>query len=479
MYAVSCIANFKENFTKNLPYCKLLHEQISAARDFSSVGEPFIAEHASLCASKPDCLITKICEGYQFTIAFFGELCDTYSLKNTLTSCGYRFTYGSDAELALYAYIHFGKNCVIKFSGSFAFVVYDSMRRQIFAANDPISSIPLYYGQIRDSTVICTCINGILDHPDMRARISGNGINCLLCAAKDSADDIFEDIFTLKPSHTLKIKESGTTVSEYVPKSDTTRGLVPYGSFFFAKEPPHETSAVLVGDENEGELLQLLSARAAKDFLKVSAYSFTLPSLRHHSSVSYLPLTLDESSVYAALESCVLSCGVPVLSESDYLFATAFKQINDYSRPLAVIRPLKPSVSRILSRFFSEGDCLFPQVAETLCGTLPPISTPLNIPFMLSQNLSVIPITPLLTPPHKADTPSIVQSPAQSFIRRIFLDIISKNNSPISAFFKKSALLKLYESGLDAENCGLYEFEIMSYIIKLNIWFEKYRPRII
>ena len=69
MNGISCFVNFKENLSKNVPYYKLLISQI--CEDHKDI---WISEDVALGACPKSSIVTKICEGYQFTIAFFGTL---------------------------------------------------------------------------------------------------------------------------------------------------------------------------------------------------------------------------------------------------------------------------------------------------------------------------------------------------------------------------------------------------------------------
>ncbi|MBQ7974888.1 MAG: hypothetical protein IJ300_04300, partial [Clostridia bacterium] len=100
--------NFKNNLSKNIPYYDLLIRQINGTGENSFCGEPLICEQAVLFSG---CTLSKICEGYQFTIAFSGKIENSDELKCELSGFGYHFLTDKDAELALSAYIHFGEKC--------------------------------------------------------------------------------------------------------------------------------------------------------------------------------------------------------------------------------------------------------------------------------------------------------------------------------------------------------------------------------
>jgi hypothetical protein len=108
MRGISCLLNFKESLTKNPPYYELLSRQICMPEQESSLHSPCISEHTAFCTDSDSYIISRVCEGYQFTIAFSGDLVSFASQKEELSACGYPFLVHNDAELALLSYIHFG-----------------------------------------------------------------------------------------------------------------------------------------------------------------------------------------------------------------------------------------------------------------------------------------------------------------------------------------------------------------------------------
>ena len=86
----------------------------------------------------------RVCAGYEFVIAYNGELYNSCELRAELERCGYEFETGSDTEVLLYTYIHYGAACASKLNGIFAFAVYDSMRQRVFLCRDRFGVKPLF-----------------------------------------------------------------------------------------------------------------------------------------------------------------------------------------------------------------------------------------------------------------------------------------------------------------------------------------------
>lgn len=75
-----------------------------------------------------------------------GELYNTDDLRAELKKCGHDFDSYSDTEVLLTSYIEWGKDCVNKLIGIFAFAVYDEYNKEVFLARDQmgVKTIVLY-----------------------------------------------------------------------------------------------------------------------------------------------------------------------------------------------------------------------------------------------------------------------------------------------------------------------------------------------
>lgn len=74
-----------------------------------------------------------------------GEIYNYVELREALTVKGHRFSTGTDSEVILAAYREWGETCVEHFNGMWAFVIWDSERRTLFASRDRVGIKPFYY----------------------------------------------------------------------------------------------------------------------------------------------------------------------------------------------------------------------------------------------------------------------------------------------------------------------------------------------
>ena len=81
----------------------------------------------------------------RLVIVFNGEIFNYIELREELTSYGYSFRTGTDTEVLLAAYTHWGDDCLHKFNGMWAFVIYDRIAKTVFGARDRYGIKPFYY----------------------------------------------------------------------------------------------------------------------------------------------------------------------------------------------------------------------------------------------------------------------------------------------------------------------------------------------
>src|SRR3954453_5031296 len=74
-----------------------------------------------------------------------GEFYGYEPIQRDLERSGHRLRTCSDSEIALHLYEDLGTQCLHKLRGEFAFVVWDSTHRTLFAARDRFGIKPLFY----------------------------------------------------------------------------------------------------------------------------------------------------------------------------------------------------------------------------------------------------------------------------------------------------------------------------------------------
>lgn len=81
----------------------------------------------------------------RYTIIHNGEIYNYIELKEDLQKKGYSFHSKTDTEVITAAYDCWQDECVDHFDGMFAFVIWDSTEKQLFAARDRFGEKPFFY----------------------------------------------------------------------------------------------------------------------------------------------------------------------------------------------------------------------------------------------------------------------------------------------------------------------------------------------
>lgn len=95
-------------------------------------------------------------------IVFNGCIYDHLELRRELEGKGYRFFSKGDTEVILKAWHCWGPDCLQRFHGMFAFVIWERESGRVFAARDRLGIKPLYYAEIDDGLRFASTLPALL-----------------------------------------------------------------------------------------------------------------------------------------------------------------------------------------------------------------------------------------------------------------------------------------------------------------------------
>jgi asparagine synthase (glutamine-hydrolysing) len=84
-------------------------------------------------------------QNQRFVVTYNGEIYNHLELRAELEAFGETFVSHSDTEVLLVAYKVWGRQCVDRFRGMFAFAIWDQQTRTAFLARDRCGEKPLFY----------------------------------------------------------------------------------------------------------------------------------------------------------------------------------------------------------------------------------------------------------------------------------------------------------------------------------------------
>ena len=215
MCGIAGLVNFKENIIKDKYILDKMIKTLTKRGPDSQgtfISENVMLGHRRLIVVDPEGGIqpmTKITEGRKYTLVYNGELYNTDDLRNELKKKGYDFDSYSDTEVLLTSYLEWGKECVNKLIGIFAFAVYDEYKKEIFLVRDQMGVKPLFYTIVNNTVVFGSEIKTILAHPDVKAEIDRDGLTEMfgLGPAVIPGSGVFKNIKEIAPANCMLISE--------------------------------------------------------------------------------------------------------------------------------------------------------------------------------------------------------------------------------------------------------------------------------
>jgi asparagine synthase (glutamine-hydrolysing) len=160
----------------------------------------------------------------RYRITFNGEIYNYKELREELLKLGYRFNTQSDTEVIIAAYAHWGAGCLDRFRGMFAFAIWDTRPKRLFAARDLFGEKPFYFGVTpAGSLLFASEIKAIIATGLFTPRLSLEGVDAFLAFGYSPPHrTIYENVQTLPPGHYLEWNGRKTRVVRYwQPRFDT------------------------------------------------------------------------------------------------------------------------------------------------------------------------------------------------------------------------------------------------------------------
>ena len=145
----------------------------------------------------------------RYSIVYNGEIYNYIELRKELKKAGYHFVSNSDTEVILAAYDCYKEKCVQYFEGMFAFSIWDESEQTLFAARDRFGEKPFYYYCEKDififgSEMKALWAAGVQKQTEGKMLLNYITLGYVQNPA-DKAQTFFRDIYSLPPSHYLKL----------------------------------------------------------------------------------------------------------------------------------------------------------------------------------------------------------------------------------------------------------------------------------
>jgi asparagine synthase (glutamine-hydrolysing) len=143
----------------------------------------------------------------RFTLVFNGEIYNYLELKEDLGKLGYHFATQSDTEVLLNSFLEWGVDCVNKFTGMFAFAIYDHELMELFVFRDQLGIKPVYYMILDDVFYLSSELKPFTKVKSLDLN-SNKFIEYLSCGSILGPETLFKNIKELEPGNYIRVDSS-------------------------------------------------------------------------------------------------------------------------------------------------------------------------------------------------------------------------------------------------------------------------------
>lgn len=145
----------------------------------------------------------------RYTITYNGEIYNFKEIRTELESHGHQFRSKTDTEVILNSFIQWGRDCVKRFNGMFAFAIWDKIEKKLFIARDRYGIKPLYYVQRNNIFLFASENKAFDEHPDFKRTIDKKGLLEYMTFQNFLSErTLFEEVKTFPAGHFAEISMS-------------------------------------------------------------------------------------------------------------------------------------------------------------------------------------------------------------------------------------------------------------------------------
>jgi len=155
-------------------------------------------------------------EDGRLVITFNGEIYNYRELREELKGRGHSFRTRSDTEVLLHGYSEYGVKILDRLRGMFAFVIWDTRKKELFGARDMFGIKPFYYAQAGGSFIYGSEIKSILEYPGYEREVNLEALEQYMSFQYSVLPEtFFKGIFRLPAGHYMIWKDGKLWTSRY------------------------------------------------------------------------------------------------------------------------------------------------------------------------------------------------------------------------------------------------------------------------
>lgn len=160
-----------------------------------------------------------------YIITYNGEIYNYLEVREELIQHGFHFSTNSDTEVILNSYIHWGKDCLLKFNGMWSFAIWNGANQELFVARDRLGIKPLYYINNKDLFAFASEIKAF--KPLMNFEINNIELwDMLVFGPKYGGKTHIKNVIELSPGSCMIVNENGLRIDRYFKIEETFDNVV-------------------------------------------------------------------------------------------------------------------------------------------------------------------------------------------------------------------------------------------------------------
>lgn len=142
-------------------------------------------------------------------IVFNGEIFNYPEIRESLLNRGHKFYTTSDTEVILHLFEEKKEKCLDDLNGQFAFVIWNAVTKEFFAARDRVGILPFFYKLEKDKLIFASEAKAILEVSESEPEFDPIGLDQIFTFWTNlPGRTAFKGINDLPPGHYLKDRKS-------------------------------------------------------------------------------------------------------------------------------------------------------------------------------------------------------------------------------------------------------------------------------
>lgn len=155
-------------------------------------------------------------EDRSMVLVFNGEIYNYQTLRQELIDAGHTFTSNTDSETLIHGFEEWGEKLLDRLRGMYAFAIWDTNKKKLFAARDIFGIKPLYYAQMNGSLLFGSEIKSFMEHPGFDKVFNEDALgNYLSFQFVPGNETFFKGVFCLQPGHFFSYENGKMKITRY------------------------------------------------------------------------------------------------------------------------------------------------------------------------------------------------------------------------------------------------------------------------